>query len=67
MSPAVAWVAANASEGRAPARIEAPLSHHADLIAAGYTPEPARLDYPDHVVVTDTDGQEWAANVPEVW
>ena len=67
MSPAVAWVAANASEGRVVARIEAPLVHHADLVAAGYAPEPARLDYPGHIVVTDAAGAEWAANLPETW
>lgn len=67
MSPAVAWVAANASEGRVPARIEAPLNHHVDLVAAGYAPEPPRLDYPGHVVITDALGLEWAANLPEMW
>lgn len=67
ISPTVAWVAANEAEGRTPARIEAPLVHHADLTAAGYAPEPARLDYPGHIVVTDTLGREWAANLPETW
>jgi len=41
--------------------------HHADLIAAGYAPEAARLDYPGHIVVTDTLGREWAANLPATW
>lgn len=67
MSPAVAWVAAAAAEGHTPTRIEAPLVHHADLTAAGYAPEPARLDYPGHIVVTDASGVEWAANLPETW
>ena len=67
MSPAVAWVAAAAAEGHTPARIEAPFVHHADLTAAGYAPEPARLDYPGHIVVTDVSGVEWAANLPETW
>jgi|APGre2960657404_1045060.scaffolds.fasta_scaffold03771_6 hypothetical protein len=67
MSPAVAWVEANAAEGRTPVRIEAPAVHHADLIAAGYAPEAARLDYPGHIVVTDTLGREWAANLPATW
>ena len=40
MSPAVAWVAAAAAEGHTPARIEAPLVHHADLTAAGYAQDP---------------------------
>jgi hypothetical protein len=67
VSPAVAWVVANASEGRTPVRIEAPLVHHADLVAAGYAPEPERADRPGHIVVTDTNGAEWAANLPETW
>ena len=67
MSPAVAWVAANANEGRTPARIEAPLVHHADLVAAGYAPEPERADRPGPIVVTDASGAEWAANLPETW
>lgn len=67
MSPAVAWVGANADAGRVVATIEAPLIHHADLVAAGYAPEPARLDYPGHIVVTDLAGVEWAANLPETW
>jgi hypothetical protein len=67
VSPAVAWVAAAAAEGHTSARIEAPFVHHADLVAAGYAPEPARLDYPGHIVVTDAAGAEWAANLPETW
>ncbi len=67
MSAAAAWVAANTAEGRTPVRIEAPLVHHADLVAAGYTPEPERADRPGHIVVTDTNGAEWAANLPETW
>jgi hypothetical protein len=67
MSPTVAWVVANASEGHTPVRIEAPLVHHADLVAAGYAPEPERADRPGHIVVTDTNGAEWAANLPETW
>lgn len=67
MSPAAAWVAANVDAGRVVARIEAPLVHHVDLVAAGYAPEPARLDYPGHIVVTDSVGVEWAANLPETW
>jgi len=67
MSPAVAWVAANASAGRTPARIEAPLVHHADLVAAGYAPEAPRADYPGHLIVTDTTGAEWTANLPQTW
>ena len=42
-------------------------SSTADLIAAGYAPEAARLDYPGHIVVTDTLGREWAANLPATW
>jgi hypothetical protein len=67
MSPAVAWVAANANEGRTPARIEAPLIHHTDLVAAGYAPELERAGRPGHIVVTDAGGVEWAANLPETW
>jgi hypothetical protein len=67
VSPAVAWVVANASEGRTPVRIEAPLVHHADLVAAGYAPESGRADRAGHIVVTDTNGAEWAANLPETW
>jgi hypothetical protein len=67
MSPAVAWVAAAAAEGHTSARIEAPLVHHADLVAAGYAPEPARADRVGHIVVTDATGGEWAANLPETW
>jgi hypothetical protein len=67
MSPAVAWVAANVAEGRIPVRIEAPLLHHADLAAAGYAPEPERADRIGHIVVTDTNGAEWAANLPGTW
>jgi hypothetical protein len=67
MSPTVAWVAALAAEGHSPTRIEAPLAHHADLIAAGYAPEPERADRPGHIIVTDANGGEWAANLPETW
>jgi hypothetical protein len=67
VSPAVAWVAANFAEGRTPVRVEAPILHHADLVAAGYAPEPERVDRPGHIVVTDTNGAEWAANLPETW
>jgi hypothetical protein len=67
MSPAVAWVAALAAGGHIAARVEAPLLHHADLVAAGYAPEPERADRPGHIVVTDTNGVEWAANLPETW
>lgn len=67
MSPAVVWIAANEAEGRVTARVEAPLVHHADLVAAGYAPEVARAELPAHVVVTDADGVEWAANLPAVW
>ena len=67
MSPAVAWVAALAAEGRTVARIEAPHVHHADLVAAGYAPEIERADRPGHIVVTDTNGVEWAANLPGTW
>jgi len=67
MSAAAAWVLANASEGRTPVRIEAPLLHHADLVAAGYAPEPERVDRPGHIVVTDATGAEWAANLPATW
>ncbi len=67
MSPAVAWVVANASGGRTPVRIEAPLVHHADLVAAGYAPEIERAGRSGHIVVTDTNGAEWAANLPETW
>ena len=67
ISPAVAWVAANAAEGRTPVRVEAPYVHHADLTAAGYAPEGPRADSPDHIVVTDAAGSEWAANLPETW
>ena len=67
MSPAAAWVEANVAEGRTVARIEAPLVHHADLVAAGYAPEPERADRSGHIVVTDTNGAEWAANLPETW
>ena len=67
MSPAVAWVVANANEGHTPVRIEAPLVHHADLVAAGYAPEPERADRPGHIVVTDTNGAESAANLPGTW
>ncbi len=67
MSPAVAWVAALVAEGHTAARIEAPLVHHADLVAAGYAPEPERVDRPGHIVVTDATGVEWTANLPETW
>jgi hypothetical protein len=67
MSPTVAWVAANEAEGRVVARIEAHEAHHADLIAAGYAPEPERANRPGHIVMTDTNGAEWAANLPAVW
>jgi hypothetical protein len=67
MSPAAAWVAANVAEGRIPVRIEAPIVHHADLVAAGYAPEIERVDRPGHIVVTDATGVEWAANLPGTW
>jgi hypothetical protein len=67
ISPAVAWVAATAAEGRTPVRVEAPYVHHAALVAAGFAPEAPRPERPDHIVVTDMDGVEWAANVPTVW
>lgn len=67
MSPTVAWVQANEAEGHTPARIEAPVAHHADLIAAGYAPEPERADLPGHIVMTDTTGTEWAGNLPSIW
>jgi hypothetical protein len=67
MSPAVAWVAALAAEGHTPVRIEAPGVHHADLIAAGYAPESERDGRAGHIVVTDTNVAEWAANLPETW
>jgi len=67
MSPTVAWVAALAAEGHIAARIEAPLVHHADLVAAGYAPEIERADRPGHIIVTDATGAESAANLPETW
>lgn len=66
MSPAVAFVEANAAEGRIPVQIVAPKAHHAALRKRW--PLATILPSDECVVrVLDEIGVEWTANLPEVW
>ena len=64
MNPALIFIESNIAEGRIPLTIEVPLPFHKEIIEAGYSPQNERPELPGHIVITDTNGLEWCANLP---
>lgn len=63
MSAALDWIAAYLAEGRTVASIRAPERVRAEIEAAGYAVAGEDADFPDRLILVDTDGREWAAVV----